>query len=310
MYFDTNINTIGIKVKQRTIKKTGNFSGIGLHSGKKVEVTLLPAAPNSGINFYVNGIHIKSQFDLVTETTLCTGLNNGNTKLQTIEHFMFALYYLNIDNLTIHINREEMPILDGSSAPFLYILRECGIEEQASYKKFIKIKNKIEVNFEDKYIIAKPSNSQSLKLGIEFEHPVIKSQNIEINQNNFEILESISRARTFGFVEEVEYLRSKNLALGGSLNNAVILDKYKVLNPDGLRMKEEFIFHKALDFLGDTYLEGKNIIADIEGYKTGHHLNNLFMREIFSKEENYEIVTFENKNKFKELFKPEIIFNL
>jgi UDP-3-O-[3-hydroxymyristoyl] N-acetylglucosamine deacetylase len=296
-------------VYQKTIKNPNKFSGIGLHSGKRINVKLKPSAPNSGIVFVVNGEILKTSALLVTETTLCTGLNNGKTSINTIEHFLFALYYLSIDNIIVEIDNFEMPILDGSAAPFLYILRESGIKTQKVLKKFMILNKEISVKIDDKYIIAKPSYEQIINIGIEFEHPMIKSQSFEVNKKNNEILESISRARTFGFMEEVEYLRTHNLALGGSINNAIILDKYKIMNQEGLRMPEEFIYHKILDFLGDTYIEGTNILANIKGFKTGHHINNLFMRELLSDSENYSYITFEENNKENNVFIPKPILN-
>jgi UDP-3-O-[3-hydroxymyristoyl] N-acetylglucosamine deacetylase len=292
---------------QKTLKKEISFMGIGLHSAKKINVKLKPAQPNTGIVFVVNGEQIKSNGNLVKETQLCTGLNNGVVSLNTIEHFLFSLFYYSIDNIVVELNANEMPILDGSAMPFLYLIRSAGIKKQKVFKKIVKIKKEIVINYEDKYIIAKPSDTPSLNLTIDFEHQSINSQSLLLNLNNINLLDKISRARTFGFMSDIEYLRNNNLALGGSFSNAVILDEYRILNPEGLRMEEEFIYHKVLDFLGDIYINGMPIIANIEGYKTGHHINNLFIRELFSSEENYEIVTLKpekEKNTFISSLNP------
>ena len=290
---------------QKTLKSEISFMGIGLHSGKKINVKLKPALPNTGIIFSINGDQIKSSGNLVKETQLCTGLNNGVTSINTIEHFLFSLFYFGIDNIIVELNANEMPILDGSAMPFIYLLRQVGTKKQKTLKKIIKIKKEINIYFEDKYIKATPSNIPSLDLTIDFDHPAIKRQSLLLDFNNINLLNDISRARTFGFMNEIEFLRRNNLALGGSFGNAIILDKYKILNPEGLRMEEEFIYHKMLDFIGDIYINGFSLMADIKGYKTGHHINNLFIREVFSNADNYEIITFEDKK-----IEEKIIFNL
>jgi len=277
---------------QKTINEEVSFIGVGLHSGKKINVKLKPALPNTGIIFIVNGEIIESHCSIVKETQLCTGFNNGKTTLNTVEHFLFSLFYFSIDNIIVELNANEMPIMDGSAMPFIYLIKSAGIKEQNSLKKFIKLKKEVSVKIDDKYIIAKPSNSPSIKFTIDFDHPAINNQHVFINVDNISILNDISRARTFGFLKDIEYLRRNNLALGGSLSNAILLDETSILNPEGLRMAEEFIYHKVLDFIGDTYINGLTIISDIEAYKSGHHINNLFMREVFSNEENYEIVSF------------------
>lgn len=295
---------------QKTLKKEISFSGIGLHSGNKINVKLKPAQKNTGIVFFINGIELKSNGDLVKETQLCTGLNNGKTSINTVEHFLFSLFYFNIDNIIIELDANEMPILDGSALPFIYIIRQAGIKIQSAQKNIVKIKKEIKIEFEDKYIIAKPSNAPKLDLTIDFEHPSINSQNLILDYNNKDLLDYISRARTFGFMKDIEYLRSKNLALGGSYDNAIILDEFKILNPEGLRMENEFIYHKMLDFIGDIYINGNFILADIKGFKTGHHINNLFIRELFSNKENYEIINIETENKNKQDLKEFNILGL
>jgi UDP-3-O-[3-hydroxymyristoyl] N-acetylglucosamine deacetylase len=290
-------------LKQRTLSKVKRFSGIGLHKGKKVEVKLIPAHQNTGIIFIVNNKKIKLNSKLVKETTLCTGIEKDGIRLNTIEHFLFALNYLGIDNICVELNDNEMPILDGSAMSFIMLLKEAGIKELYSNKKYIKIKKEIKIDYEDKYIIAKPSQELRVDMTIDFDHPAIGNQNVIIDSKSTNILKEISRARTFGFLKDIDYLRSNNLALGGSMDNAIVLDEYSVLNQDGLRMKKEFVYHKLLDFLGDTYMEGLPMIADIKTFKSGHHINNLFMRELMSNQENYEIVTINDINeKEKNIF--------
>lgn len=276
-------------MKQRTIEKVINFSGIGLHKGEKVEVTLLPAQQNSGIVFIVDGKKIKINSKMVKETTLCTGIEFEGVKLNTIEHFMFALNYLGIDNVIVELSDNEMPIMDGSAMSFIMLLKEAGIKKLYANKKYIKLKKEIKIEHEGKYIIAKPSKSLKIDLTIDFDHPLIGHQNVIID-GDLNLLNDISRARTFGFIKDIEFLRKNNMALGGSLDNAIVLDKYNILNPNGLRMENEFVYHKLLDFLGDTYIEGFPVLADIVAYKSGHHINNLFMRELMSSTQNYEIV--------------------
>lgn len=288
-------------MKQKTINKMVSFSGIGLHKGEKVEVGLFPAQQNTGIVFIVGDKKIKINSKIVKETTLCTGLEFEGVKLNTIEHFMFALHYLGIDNIIVELTDNEMPIMDGSAMSFVMLLKEAGIKELYANKKYIKIKKEIKVEHEGKYIIARPSNTLKVDLTIDFEHPAIGYQNVKIDINS-DLLNEIARARTFGFTKDIEFLRENNMALGGSLENAIVLDEYNVLNPNGLRMEKEFVYHKLLDFLGDTYIEGLHIVADIEAYKSGHHINNLFMRELMSSTENYEIVELkdlESKEKVK-----------
>ena len=288
-------------MKQKTINKMISFSGIGLHKGEKVEVGLFPAQQNTGIVFIVGDKKIKINSKIVKETTLCTGLEFEGVKLNTIEHFMFALHYLGIDNIIVELTDNEMPIMDGSAMSFVMLLKEAGIKELYANKKYIKIKKEIKVEHEGKYIIARPSNTLKVDLTIDFDHPAIGHQNVKIDINS-DLLNEIARARTFGFTKDIEFLRENNMALGGSLENAIVLDEYNVLNPNGLRMEKEFVYHKLLDFLGDTYIEGLHIVADIEAYKSGHHINNLFMRELMSSTENYEIVELkdlESKEKVK-----------
>lgn len=284
-------------MKQKTINKKVSFSGIGLHSGKKVTANLYPAYANTGVVFKYKDKTIKLKSCKVKETQLCTGIFEDGISINTIEHFMFSLFYKNIDNIIIELNEPEMPILDGSSIGFILALEEAGIKELPAYKKFLKLKNNIEIKIDDKFIKAKPSNLLNINLEIDFEHHIIGNQKIDLNYNNFHsVLRKASRARTFGFIKDIEYLRNKNLVLGGSIDNAIVLDDYKILNPDGLRFNEEFVYHKLLDFIGDIYVEGYFILADIEAFKSGHYLNNLFLNKILSNPLNYEIITFEEEN--------------
>ena len=290
-------------MKQKTIKHTINFSGVGLHKGKKVSVKLIPALQNTGIVFIVNNKEIKLNSKLVKETTLCTGIEKDGIKINTIEHFLFALHYMGIENIYVELSDNEMPILDGSAMSFVMLLKEAGTKELYLNKKFLKIKKEITVKKEDKYIIAKPSKELIVDLTIDFNHPLIGHQNVKIDSNSNLLINEVSKARTFGFIKDIEFLREKNLALGGSMDNAIVLDEFKILNKSGLRMEKEFVYHKLLDFLGDTYIEGYPIIANIKAFKSGHHINNLFMREIMSSEENYELVSIEEQEGNKEKVK-------
>lgn len=293
---------------QKTIKKDVYISGIGLHSGKIVNMIIKPAKANTGIIFHFNNQKIKSNADYVVQSPLCTLLKDEHIEIKTIEHFMFSLYFLNIDNVNVFLDSNELPILDGSAAPFIFKIKDAGIKNLYSLKKFIKLKKEVKVQIEDKYIIAKPNHSVEFDIKIDFPNSIIGEQKININQNNKDIINSISRARTFCFAKDIDYMKNNNLALGGSIENAIIVDEYTILNQDGLRDENEFVFHKTLDFIGDLYVNGTVIIAKFEGYKTGHALNNMLLKEILSNKENYSIIEFDNiltdyLYKFKTAFK-------
>ena len=297
-------------IKQRTIQKTISTLGIGMHSGEKVNLKLHPASKNSGITFIRSDLNLKEEIKVkpkaVKETTLCTSLVKNNVKISTVEHLMSAFAGLGIDNITVEVDAEEIPIMDGSALPFVYLIKSAGILEQDEPKKFIRITKEISIVQGDKWVKLKPYNGFKINCEVEFNHPAInkKLEKFEINLENKSFIDEISRARTFGFLKDIEYLRANNLAKGGSLDNAVVLDDYKILNKDGLRYKNEFIKHKVLDAIGDLYIIGSPIIGEFSAFKPGHELNNLLVRKLAAEESSFEYVTFEEslKNKDKKLF--------
>ncbi len=305
-----------MQVYQQTIEREVTFSGIGLHTGKKVNVRIVPAPVDTGIIFVRNDIpslpEIKVSPENTTQLFYATNLEKDGVIVKTVEHLLAALSAFGIDNLYIYIDSEEVPILDGSSAPYIYLFENAGIKKQSRKRKYLKLKEHVEVKQEDKYITAKPSDVLSIKNTISFNHTYkkVRYQTIEYvhSLKNFEKL--LSKARTFCFVEEVEWLKSKGLARGGSLDNAIVIDKYDILNPTGLRMENEFVAHKTLDLVGDLYILGHPLLADIEAYKTGHALNAAFVRKIYE-EKLYEVIEFEEENE-KEAFSlnPDALENL
>jgi UDP-3-O-[3-hydroxymyristoyl] N-acetylglucosamine deacetylase len=286
-------------IKQRTLQRPISASGIGLHTGKKVNFTLLPAAPNTGVVF--RRVDLSPAFDLparaehVLETTLSTTLVIGDVKMSTIEHLMSAFAGLGIDNVIVEIDAEEVPIMDGSAAPFVFLIQNAGVEEQGVAKKFIRVKKKVSVEVDGKKAELLPHEGFKMAFEIDFDHPVLKATRLdcEIDFSKTSFADAIGRARTFGFTHEIEYLRSKGLVQGGSVDNAIVVDEYRILNEGGLRYDDEFVRHKILDAVGDLYTAGYSLLADFRAYKSGHHLNNLVLRELFAQEDAYEIVSFE-----------------
>ena len=286
-------------IKQRTLKTSVRATGVGLHSGIKVEMTLRPAAPNSGIVFRRMDLdppaELKADPYLVTDTRLCSMLESGAARVSTVEHLMSALAGLGIDNLIVDLTGPEIPIMDGSSAPFVFLLQSAGIVEQDAAKQYVRIIKPIEVRDGDKWARFVPHNGFKVEFTIDFKHPVFdksgKTVNIDFADNAY--TKEVSRARTFGFMHEVEALRNNGLALGGSLDNAIVMDEFRVLNQDGLRYDDEFVKHKVLDAIGDLYLLGRPIIGAFEAYKSGHALNNALLRELLQHQESWESVSFE-----------------
>lgn len=285
---------------QRTVKQIVTVTGVGLHSGEKVNLTIKPAAINSGITLVRTdlspNVTIAADADLVKETTLCTALvNELGVKVSTIEHLFSALAGLGIDNAIIEVDAPEIPIMDGSASPFVYLLQSVGIESQSAPKKYLKITKPIRVEDGDKWAEFHPYQGFKLDFSIDFEHPVISKslQRMQMDFSSDTFIKEISKARTFGFMRDIEYLRANNLALGGSMENAVVLDEFKVLNPNGLRDDNEFIKHKILDAFGDLYLAGYAILGEFKAYKTGHALNNQLVRALLSQQEAWELVSFE-----------------
>ena len=301
-------------LKQRTLKQTITTTGIGLHSGKKVTMSLKPAPANTGILFKRVDLQppvvIDSHPERVGETMLCTGLVTETAKVATIEHLLSALAGLGIDNLWIEIDAPEIPIMDGSAAPFLYLILSTGIQELDAPKRFIKITKPIEARKGDAWARLTPYAGFKASFEINFNHPAVNAtaQQLEINFSSQAYASEVARARTFGFMRDVEMLRSRNLGLGGSLENAIVLDEYRVINPDGLRYTDEFIRHKILDAVGDLYTLGHGIIGAFHGYKAGHAINNLLVRELLKQQEAWDMVTLDETEKSQTIFVDNYTF--
>lgn len=285
-------------VKQRTIKKIVKARGVGIHSGKLVNLTLIPAAPDHGVVFKrldVGGRQVHAHSAFVNEVVLSTGLESQGVKVSTIEHLLSALSALGIDNLLVELDSFEVPIMDGSSAPFIFLVQSAGIEEQDAHKRFIVIKDTIRVENGQSWAQVSPYNGFKVTLEIDFEHKKIKEsgQKLSIDFAEQSYLKEISRARTFGYESDVEMLQKKNLALGASKDNAIALSDNDILNEDGMRYHNEFVKHKILDIVGDLFLLGGNVIGHYEGYKTGHMLNDQLLSAILSQPNAFKIETFE-----------------
>jgi UDP-3-O-[3-hydroxymyristoyl] N-acetylglucosamine deacetylase len=286
-------------IKQRTLKTQVKTTGVGLHSGVKVEMTLRPAAAGTGILF--RRVDLDPPVDIpvdaykVTDTRLCSALTMGTAKIATVEHLMSALAGLGIDNIVIDLTGPEVPILDGSAAPFVFLLQSAGIEELNAPKQFVRILEPIEVKEGDKWVRLSPYDGFRIDFTIDFDHPVFEQsgQVVSVDFDKTSYIREVARARTFGFMHEVEMLRNNNLALGGSLDNAIVMDEFRVLNADGLRYDDEFVKHKVLDAIGDFYMIGKPIIGRLEAHKSGHALNNLLLRALMEKPSAWELVTFD-----------------
>ncbi len=290
-------------IRQRTLKQAVSISGISLHGGQRVELSLRPAAPNTGIIFYrtdlPESIGIPAKAEYVSETMLQTVLKNQSAKIGTVEHLLSAFAGLGIDNVCVDVSANELPIMDGSSAPFVFLIQSAGIVEQNALKRFIKIKKPIKVLVNDKWASLEPYAGFRLSFTIDFDHPVLRThdQYCVFDFTCEKYLKEVSRARTFGFVSGLEKLREMGLAKGGSLDNAVGLDDYRILNEGGLRFEDEFIKHKILDAIGDLYLLGAPIIGAYEGFKSGHAVNHQLCMELLKNQEAWEYVTFEEHEK-------------
>ncbi len=290
-------------LRQRTIKSAIRATGVGLHTGEKVYMTLRPAAINAGITFrrvdLDKPVDIKADPRLVGETMLGTTLMKGDVKVATVEHLMSALAGLGIDNLMVDLSAPEVPIMDGSAAPFVFLLQSAGIEEQHAAKRFIRIKKKIRVEDDDKWAQLTPFNGFKVNFEISFNHPVFNKlrRDASIDFSSTSFLKEVSRARTFCFLRDVETLRERNLTLGGSMDNAIVLDDYRILNEDGLRYSNEFVIHKILDAIGDIYLLGHSLVGEFSAHKSGHELNNKLLRTLLDDATAWEEVTFEDSRK-------------
>ena len=289
--------------RQRTIKTTMKATGVGLHTGKKVLMTLRPAGINMGIIFRRVDIDpfvdISADAKSVGETNLGTTLIKNNIKVATIEHLMSALAGLGIDNIIVELSAAEVPIMDGSAGPFVFLIQSAGIEEQNAPKKFIKINKTVRVEEDDKWAELSPFKGFKVDFEIGFNHPVFNKQDqkASIDFSSTSFLKEISRARTFGFLRDIEKLRENNLTLGGSMDNAIVLDDFRIMNVDGLRYSNEFVIHKILDAIGDSYLLGHSLIGKYSAKKSGHGLNNKLMRALLEDETAWEEVSFENEKK-------------
>jgi len=293
--------------KQRTLKKKIKASGIGLHSGKKVEITLEPAAENSGITFYREDkdSEIKLSYDNVVDTRLATTIGDGNVSIKTVEHLLSTLFGLKVDNIYIRLSSEEVPIMDGSGAPWVYLIKTAGIVEQNAYKHSIIIKKPVKIKENGKFVALIPAKNFEIGYSINFDNKVIQKQKMNIEVDEFSFVKEISKARTFGFLKDIEYLQNNNLALGGSLDNAIVVDEYGIINEDPLRYEDEFVRHKILDAIGDLSVLGLDIKGKYIAYKSGHDLNNKLLRKLMSDKSAYEIV----KNPLKELKVGSLIWS-
>jgi UDP-3-O-[3-hydroxymyristoyl] N-acetylglucosamine deacetylase len=286
-------------LRQRTLKSLVSAAGVGLHTGQKVRITLRPAPPDTGVVFrridLPSPVDIPARADLVGETRLSSCLVREGVKIYTVEHLMSALGGLGIDNVYVDLDASELPIMDGSASPFVLLIQQAGVVEQAAAKKFLRILRRVEIAEGDKWARLEPYEGYKLSFSIDFRHPVIErsTQSVQINFAETSYLKEIARARTFGFMHEVEDLRDSGLALGGGLDNAVVLDEYRVLNAEGLRFADEFIRHKLLDAIGDLYLLGRPLLAAFSAHKSGHALNNRLLRAVLAQPGALETVSFE-----------------
>jgi len=289
-------------IRQRTLKNTIRATGVGLHSGEKVYLTLKPAPVDHGIVFrrvdLAPIVDIQAKATNVGETTMSTTLVQDGVRVDTVEHLLSAMAGLGIDNAIVELSAQEVPIMDGSAGPFVFLIQSAGIAEQSKAKRFIRIKKKVEVREGDKVASFVPYNGFKVTFEIEFDHPAFKksAQKASLDFSSTSFVKEVSRARTFGFMKDIEFLRSKNLALGGSVNNAIVVDEYRVLNEDGLRYEDEFVKHKILDAVGDLYLLGHSLMGEFVGFKSGHGLNNKLLRELELQTDAWEFVEYEEKD--------------
>jgi len=301
-------------LKQRTLKKQISATGVGLHNGEKVTLTLKPAAIDTGIVFKRADLPgaptIQAQPDAVRDTRMCSALEHNGARVSTVEHLMSALAGLGVDNVMIEVTASEIPIMDGSAGPFIYLLQQAGVVEQPAPKKFIRIKKLVEVIDNDKWVKFEPYHGFKMDFTIDFAHPVFENSgsNVKIDFKDNSYIKEISRARTFGFMHEVEYLRANGLARGGSLDNAIVLDEYRILNRDGLRYEDEFAKHKVLDAIGDLYMLGHPLLGAFTAYKSGHALNNALLIALLADNDAWEYATFEHIEEAPKGFQEQTAF--
>lgn len=312
-YFSGSLFDSETIMKQRTLAKKVSATGVGLHSGERVNIDLLPATENSGITFRRTDLSdsqsrpVKLAPELINDTRLSsTIVTEDGIRIGTIEHLMSAFCALGIDNVLVELNAPEIPIMDGSSLPFIYLLQEAGIVDQKAEKRFLRITKPIKIEEADKWVSFTPYDGFKVDLTIQFDHPVFNrsAQHLSVDFAQTSYLEEISRARTFGFMQEVELMRSHNLGLGGNLNNAVVIDDTDILNPDGLRYSDEFVRHKILDAIGDLYVTSHPIIGAFEGFKSGHAINNVLLRTILADKDSHEWLEFPNPRDLPNAFHP------
>ena len=286
-------------IRQRTLRNSIKATGIGLHTGKKVYLTLRPAPVDAGIVFRRVDLdpvaEVVASAENVGETKLSTVLVNGAARVSTVEHLMSALAGLGIDNAIVELSAEEVPIMDGSAGPFVFLIQSAGIEEQQAAKKFVRVLKPVTVEDGDKSVTFKPFDGFKVNFSISFDHPAFENRivNAEVDFSTTSFVKEVSRARTFGFMHEIEFLRSQGMALGGSMNNAIVVDQHRILNEDGLRYEDEFVKHKVLDAIGDLYLLGNSLIGEFCAHKSGHALNNIALRALIAQTDAWEFVTFD-----------------
>ena len=285
--------------RQRTVAEEVSCTGIGLHTGKKVKLTIKPAPPNSGIRFERVDISpdcsVKASFDNVIKTNMATTIGFNGYSVSTIEHLMAAFFGMGIDNALVEIDGEEVPIMDGSSAPFVFLLKNTGVAIQNSHKRFLLVKRSVKVEDGNRSVRIYPSDELKITYKIDFDHPLIKDQAYEVSFSQSTFIQEISRARTFGFLKDVQTLRNNGLAKGGSLDNAIVMDEFRVLNEDGLRHKNEFVRHKILDFIGDLAILGHIVIGHFVAERSGHSLNQKLLKKFMAQDKCWEVVRFKNK---------------
>ncbi|OEF24973.1 UDP-3-O-acyl-N-acetylglucosamine deacetylase [Vibrio rumoiensis] len=289
-------------IRQRTLKEMVKTTGVGLHSGRKVTLTLRPAPANTGIIYRRTDLNppvdFPSDANSVRDTMLCTALvNDEGIRISTVEHLNAALAGMGIDNIIIEVDAPEIPIMDGSASPFVYLLQSAGVEALNAAKRFIRIKKPVRIEDGDKWAELVPYDGFRMDFEIEFNHPAIDSdeQHMLFDFSSQAFIKDISRARTFGFMRDIEYLQSQNLCLGGSFDCAIVLDEYRILNEEGLRFSNEFVTHKVLDAIGDLYMCGHSIVGELRAYKSGHALNNQLLRAVLADQEAWEWATFEEE---------------
>lgn len=288
-------------IRQRTLKTTVRATGVGMHTGRKVFLTLRPAAPDTGVVFrrvdLAEPVEIKAHATQVGDTRLSSCLERGGVRVSTVEHLMSAFAGLGVDNAYVDLTAEEVPIMDGSAGPFVFLIQSAGIEEQDALKRFLRVLQRVEVRDGDRWARFEPYHGFRMDFSIDFAHPVLQraSQKISVDFATTSYVKEIARARTFGFMQDVENLRAHGLGLGGSLDNAIVVDEFRVLNPDGLRYDDEFVKHKVLDAIGDLYLLGYPVLGRFNAHKSGHALNNMLARQLLSQTSAWELVAFQRR---------------